>query len=118
MAILADETERQRESLSSVVRRIPHRIIPYYVLAMLALGISVSANDPILNLDSSGDPVRNYPGGFIIMAERAGIPILPHIINGVMILAALSTATGDIYVTVSQIHSIADLIESLLTGSI
>lgn len=118
MGILADETERQRESLSSVVRRIPHRIIPYYVFAMLALGISVSANDPILNLQSSDDPIRNYPGGFVIMAERAGIPVLPHIINVIMILAALSTATGDIYVTVSQIFFFADLVESLLTSAI
>lgn len=100
VGIMADETERQRESLTSVVRRIPDRIVPYYLLAILALGLSVSANDPILQLPSSHGPVRNYPGGFIVMAERTGIPIIPDIINMIMMIAVLNTATADIYLTV------------------
>jgi L-asparagine transporter-like permease len=42
------------------------------------------------------------------MAERAGIPVLPGIINFVMIIATISVATADIYVTVSPIHSWAN----------
>lgn len=38
------------------------------------------------------------------MAERAGIPVLPHIINAVMIIAVLSTATADLYVTVISLY--------------
>ena len=100
IGVLADETERQREALPEVYRRIPARIITYYLLAVLALGISVSPNDPILALQPSNDPVRNYSGGFIIMAERAGIPVLPHLINLVMIIAICSAATADIYFAV------------------
>jgi yeast amino acid transporter len=102
IGITADETERQRVTLPKAARRVSYRIILYYVLAVFVLGLTVSYNDPIILLPSSGNPVRNFPGGFIIMAERAGIRILPHIINAVMIIAALSTATADLYVTVNN----------------
>ena len=114
---MADEIEKPRESLPNVVRRIPERIVMYYVLAVLALGISVSANDPILQLPASGGPVRNYPGGFVVMAERTGNPFLPHIINVIMMIAVFSTATAEIYMTVFSISFSTEFIESLLTGT-
>jgi amino acid permease len=70
---------------------------------MLALGLNVSANDPILPLRVLGDPTKPYYGGFIIMLQRANIPVLPHIVNAVMIIAALSVENADIYVTVQGI---------------
>lgn len=41
----------------------------------------------------------------MIMAERAGIPVVPHLINGVMVIATLSVGTIDIYVTVYPTYS-------------
>jgi amino acid permease len=105
-SILAFETERQKESLPIIVRRIAHRIIPLYLLAVLALSMSVSPDDPILTLPSAVSAkqvsVRYYPGGFVVMAERAGIPVLPSLINFVMMVAAASTAAADIYMAVSS----------------
>jgi amino acid transporter len=98
--VLCVETEQQRKNLPKAVRRITHRIVSYYVLAVFALGLSVSSADPLLALPTSNDPLRNYPGGFVIMAERAGIPLLPDLINGVMIIAAFSMATAGLCVAV------------------
>ena len=98
--MLRVETEKQRKDLPKAVRRIPHRIVSYYVLAVFGLGLSVSTADPLLALPTSNGPVRNYPGGFVIMAERAGIPVLPDLINVVMIIAAFSMATAGLFVAV------------------
>jgi amino acid transporter len=100
IAILAAETENQRKVLPKAVRRIFSRITTYYVLAVLVLGLTVSCNDPLLTRQESRDPIRNYPGGFVIMAERAGIPFLPDFINAIQILASISVATVDLYVSV------------------
>jgi amino acid transporter len=100
IAVLCVETEQQRRNLPKAVRRIPRRIVSYYVLAVFGLGLSVSSTDPLLALPTSNGPVRNYPGGFVIMAERAGIPLLPDLINGVMIIAAFSMATAGLFVAV------------------
>jgi amino acid permease len=78
----------------------PTPIVSYYVLAVFGLGLSVSSADPLLALPTSKGPVRNYPGGFVIMAERAGIPVLPDLINVVMIIAAFSMATAGLFVAV------------------
>lgn len=101
IAILAVETENQRRVLPKAVRRIYSRIVIYYVFAVLVLGLTVSCNDPLLSRQELRDPIRNYPGGFVVMAERAGIPVLPHFINAIQILASISVATINIYVAVS-----------------
>ena len=90
-------------NLPKAARRIPHRIVSDYVLAVFALGLSVSSTDPLLALPTSNDPVRNYPGGFVIMAERAGIPALPDFINVVMIIAAFSMTTAGLFIAVSYL---------------
>lgn len=103
VSVLAYETERQKESLPIIVRRIAHRIIPLYLLAVLALSMTVSPDDPILSLPSAVSATQKppyYPGGFVVMAERAGIPVLPSLINFVMMVAATSTAAADIYMAV------------------
>jgi yeast amino acid transporter len=100
VAILAAETANQRKVLPKAVRRIFSRITFYYVFAVLALGLTVDCNDPLLVRKEFGDAIRNYPGGFIIMAERAGIRGLPDLINAIQILAAFSVATANLYISV------------------
>lgn len=98
MAVTAWETENPRRTLPKAVRRVAGRIILYYTSAIFFLGLTVSSNDPMLQLPQNKNP--RYPGGFVIMSRRAGIPIVPDIINFVMIVAAFSVATADLYVTV------------------
>src|SRR5277367_5160226 len=73
VAIAAWETEYPRYTLPKAVKRVTYRIVFYYTSAIFVLGFTVSSRDPLL-LDTS----QYYPGGFILMAERAGIPIVPH----------------------------------------
>lgn len=103
LGITAWETECPRKSIPQAVRRVSNRITIYYIAAVFVIGLTVSSNDPLLLLPTAPNPQtpgRIYPGAFIIMAERAGLPVVAHIINAVMILAVLSAATADIYVTV------------------
>lgn len=98
LGITADETERQQENIPKAVKRVTHRIILYYVSAVFTLGLTVSANDPIL--PKLNDPTF-HSGPFIIMLQRAGLPGLGHIVNAVMVIAAISTGTADVYVAVN-----------------
>jgi len=111
IGVLADETKRQREALPQAYKRIPSRLLTIYLLAVLFLGITVSPNDPLLTLPTSntsplnypgvsdGAP-RAYPGGFVIMAERAGLNGLATFINVVMIVGIVSAAIADVYFAV------------------
>lgn len=111
VAITGWETEYPRFTLPKAVRRVSYRIILYYLGAILILGLTVSPNDPLLTLPFSptitdSDPTPPiYQGPFIIMAKRAAIPVIPDIVNAVMVIATLSVATADLYVTVTHIQS-------------
>ena len=68
----------------------------------MVLGLNLSADDPMLISRLYDNSSRHYPGSFIIIIERAGIPVLSHLINVVMIIAAVSVSNADLYVTVSR----------------
>jgi yeast amino acid transporter len=97
IGIAADETEQQRRTLPRSVRRVSFRLAVYYTGAVLVLGLNVSANDPILQYDLF---TSSYASPFVLMVRRAGIPGLEHIINAVALIAALSVANANLYVTV------------------
>jgi amino acid permease len=64
----------------------------------LVLGLNVSANDPILE-SSVRSGLRNG-GAFVLMMKRAGLGGLGHVINAVALVAALSVANANLYMTV------------------
>ena len=97
IGIAADETERQRETLPKAVRRVSYRVVIYYVGAVIALGLNVSAKDPVLqSYMSTGE----YSSPFVLMVRRAGIPGLAHVINAVALIAVVSVANANLYVSV------------------
>jgi yeast amino acid transporter len=100
LGITADETEKQRVIIPRAVKKVTSRLILYNVGAILVLGLNLSADDPILGLSLGKQEAPRYPGGFIVMIERAGIKGLSHVVNAVMLIAALSVANADLYVTV------------------
>jgi amino acid permease len=96
IAIIAEETERQRESLPPAIRRVARRTIFYHVGAVLALGLNVNAGDPILQ-----DIVtHNYSSPFVLMVQRAGITGLVHVLEAVTLIASLTIANANLYVSV------------------
>jgi yeast amino acid transporter len=101
IGIAAGETERPRENLPKIVRHVSVRIVVYYVGAVLALGLTVSSNDPILRLMVTNGGYSYY-SPFTLMAERAGIPVLAHIFNGVAVIACISVVNASLYVTVRR----------------
>ena len=100
LGITAEETERCRETLPKAVQRISQRIWLYYVGTIFVLGLNVSSNDPEL-VWYTDNPKGTYQGPFILMAQRAGIPGLAHLLNAVTLLAAVSVGNANLYSTVA-----------------
>ena len=96
IGIVAEETERPRATIPHSVRRVAYRGLIYHAGAVFVLGLNVSANDPILKIIAT----QEYASPFALMVQRAGIPILAHIINGVSVVALLGVANTRLYVSV------------------
>jgi len=98
VGIAANEVERPRETVPRIVRHVSSRIIFLYVGAIFVLGLNVSVNDPVL----ASNAKKSYASPFVLMAERAGISGMRHVINAIGLIAALSLCNTRLYVCVSS----------------
>ncbi|KAL7934624.1 amino acid permease/ SLC12A domain-containing protein [Trichoderma chlorosporum] len=93
IAVAAGETENPRHNIPKAVNRLLWRILFFYILGALAIGVLVPyTDDQLLN---GGAGVASSP--WVIGISRAGIRVLPSIINAVVLLSAASSANALIY---------------------
>ncbi|EGP91209.1 unnamed protein product [Zymoseptoria tritici ST99CH_1A5] len=93
VAVAAGEAEDPRRNIPKAVRRVFWRILFFYVLGSLAIGVTVPANDK--RLLSGGPGAGHSP--WVIAIVRAGIPALPSIINAVVLTSATSSGNAFLY---------------------
>jgi yeast amino acid transporter len=95
--VAAGETENPRRNIPKAVRRVFWRILIFYVLAIFLVGMCVSSEDPrLLNAIDEGKPgVAASP--FVIAIVNGGIPVLPSIINAVVLTSAWSAGNAFFY---------------------
>ncbi|KAH6845859.1 amino acid permease-domain-containing protein [Chaetomium sp. MPI-CAGE-AT-0009] len=88
LAMAAAETKNPREAIPRACKRVFARIIIFYMLAVLVVGMLVPSNDE--RLDGSGSSVAQSP--FVIAASQAGISAIPSVVNAVVITSAWSAS--------------------------
>ena len=97
VAVAAGEAENPRKNIPKAVRRVFWRILFFYVLGTLAIGVLVPYTDDRLlgnNPDASDDASASP---WVIAIYRAGVPVLPSIINAVILTSASSSANAFLY---------------------
>lgn len=93
VAVAAGEAEDPRRNIPKAVKRVFWRILFFYVLGSLAIGVTVNPTDPGLGVGAS-----NAAGSpWVLAIKSAGIPVLPHIINAVILTSASSSANAFLY---------------------
>ncbi len=89
----AGETQNPRETVPSAIRWTFWSIFCMFVAVIFFIGLLVpSDNQDLLNAsdNASASPL-------VIAAKLAGIPVLPDIINAVLLTAVLSAANSNVY---------------------
>lgn len=105
VAVAAGEAEDPRRNIPKAVRRVFWRILFFYVLGSLAIGVLVPSNDPTLLSKKPG--AAHSP--WVIAIYRAGIPVLPSIINAVILTSASSSANAFLYTGSRYLFGVAQL---------
>jgi yeast amino acid transporter len=93
VAIAAGEAENPLKNIPKAVRRVFWRILFFYVLGTLAVGVLVSSDDPDLSSTQPGA----FASPWVIAIKRAGIKGLDHVINAVILTSASSSANAFLY---------------------
>lgn len=107
VAVAAGEAENPRKNIPKAVRRVFWRILFFYVLGSLAIGVLIPYNEPRL-ISAIGS---SAPGGaaspWVIAIYRAGVPVLPSIINAVILTSATSSANAFLYTGSRYMYALA-----------
>ncbi|KAF7971190.1 hypothetical protein HWV62_21868 [Athelia sp. TMB] len=93
VAIAASETESPRRNIAKAVRRVFYRICVFYILGVFVTGLLVPYNDPDL-LHSTGNAAESP---YVIAMTRAGIKVLPSIVNAAIFTSAFSAANSFLF---------------------
>lgn len=94
VVVAAGETMNPHKSIPKAVHRVTWRILFFYVLGTLMIGMTVASNDP--NLTSGSGNANSSP--FVIAIENAGIKALPSIINACILISAWSAGNTYCYI--------------------
>lgn len=104
VAVAAGEAENPRKNIPKAVRRVFWRILFFYVLGSFIIGVTVSSNDPQM-ADSDAKGANGSP--WVIAMKNASIPVLPHIINAVILTSATSSGNAFLYTGSRYLFGIA-----------
>lgn len=107
VVVAAGETENPRRNIPKAVRRVFWRIAIFYVLSIFLVSMCVSAKDPHLLNAIEGDAPGVAASPFVIAITNSGIPVLPSIINAVVLTSALSAGNSFFYASTRVLYSTA-----------
>ncbi|EMD39101.1 hypothetical protein CERSUDRAFT_112793 [Gelatoporia subvermispora B] len=105
VAVAASETESPRRNIAKAVRRVFWRILIFYILGILITGMLVPYNDPMLLSPDAGSTSTASP--YVIAFTRAGIKVLPHIINACIFTSAFSAGNSFLFCSSRILYGLA-----------
>ncbi|OAL44574.1 hypothetical protein IQ07DRAFT_663419 [Pyrenochaeta sp. DS3sAY3a] len=90
----AGEAADPRKNIPKAVRRVFSRIFFFYVFGSFIIGVTVSSKDHMLT-DKNAKGAQSSP--WVIAISNASIPVLPHIVNAVILISAASSGNAFLY---------------------
>ncbi|KAG9642340.1 amino acid transporter-like protein, partial [Aureobasidium melanogenum] len=92
--VAAAETMNPHKAIPKAVHRVTYRILFFYVLGTLLIGMIVPSNDPRL-VSGSGN-ANSSP--WVIAIKNSGITVLPSIVNACILISAWSAGNSYCYI--------------------
>ncbi|KAI5951631.1 SAM3 [Candida jiufengensis] len=102
VALAAAESENPKISLPRATKSTFWRLLLFYVLTAVIIGCLVPySNDELL----TGEGIAASP--FVIAVNLAGIKVIPHIMNAVIIISVISVGSSSVYGSSRTLASMA-----------
>ncbi|KAI9591787.1 amino acid permease/ SLC12A domain-containing protein [Syncephalis fuscata] len=103
VGVAAGESARPRRDVPRAIRQVFWRILLFYVLSMLLIGLLVPSTDE--QLLSGGDNVSVSP--FTLTFQKIGISVAAHIMNAVILTVVLSAGNSSLYASSRTLYVLA-----------
>ncbi|KAK4074900.1 hypothetical protein Purlil1_12847 [Purpureocillium lilacinum] len=105
IGLAAAEATNPTKSLPNAIKQVFWRIAIFYIVSLLLVSLLVPYNDPSLVGGATGD---SQVSPFVSAIETAGQTILPSVMNGVILVAALSVGNSAVFGSSRTLASLAD----------
>ncbi|WP_245890168.1 amino acid permease [Rummeliibacillus pycnus] len=102
LGVTAGETKNPAKTIPKAVHQIFWRILLFYILAILAVGLLIPYTDPRL---ANSDDVTVSP--FTLVFEHAGVAFAASIMNAVILTAILSAGNSGLYASSRTLWQLA-----------
>jgi yeast amino acid transporter len=106
VGLAAAETANPRKSLPTAIKQVFWRILLFYIVSLLLVGLLVRYDNPQLINGSGSADAKASP--FVISIQQAGISGLPSVMNVVIMIAVLSVGNSSIYGSSRTLAALAE----------
>ncbi|PFH61072.1 hypothetical protein XA68_18280 [Ophiocordyceps unilateralis] len=106
-AVTAAEAQNPRRSVPKAIKLTFYRILVFYCLSVLLVGMLVPYNSPRLAFANKSGSSSASASPFVVAAELAGVQVLPHIINACICIFVFSAANSDLYIGSRTLYGLA-----------
>ena len=103
LAIAAAETKNPRRNVPRAAKNVFIRVFVFYIVSLFVVGLIVPSDDPHL-LKGTGTAASSP---FVLAAQRAGVKVLPSIINAVILTSAWSSGNHAMLVGSRSLYALA-----------
>ena len=103
----AGECEAPRRNIPKATRRFVYRLVAFYVFGALVIGVIVPYNNNRLLSAINSGSAGAAASPFVVGIQNAGIPVLNHIINAVILTSAWSAGNSFLYAGSRVLYGLA-----------
>ncbi|VVT51262.1 uncharacterized protein SAPINGB_P003038 [Magnusiomyces paraingens] len=107
VSMAAGEAENPRKVMPKAFKAVFYRLITFFIIGALSVGIICPANDPnLISAISNGHPGA-AASPYVIAMTRLKIRVLPHIVNALILTSAFSAGNSYCYCSSRTIYGLA-----------
>ncbi|MEK5059274.1 amino acid permease [Paenibacillus shunpengii] len=104
VGVAAGESENPRKSVPRAIRQIFWRILIFYILTILVIGLIIPYSDPNL-LNSDLETISVSP--FTLVFEKAGFAFAASVMNAVILTSVLSAGNSGMFASSRVLYALA-----------
>ena len=108
VGVTVGEAQNPRRTVPRAIRLTFWRIVVFYIISVLLLGMCVPYNSPLLLFATKKTTTTNAAASpFVVAIQIAKIPYLPSILNAGFLIFIFSAANSDLYIGTRTLYGLA-----------
>jgi amino acid transporter len=106
VGVTIGEAQNPRKAIPRAIKLTFYRILLFYVVLVLLLGMNVPYNSPLLTAanNKSGTAAASP---FVVAIKLAGVDVLPSLVNACILVFVFSAANSDLYISSRTLYGLA-----------